>query len=75
MSKLVKATIVAMDAEDETSDEYIAAKKWLKKWEADVEIVEYSTGGWEHIWDVIGTRQAIEDLPDMISCSSDWAGN
>lgn len=74
MSKVYKATIFAGDFGEHPSEEYSLVERWLEKWSEVIEVAEYSTGGWEHIWDVSGPKQAIDDIPDEFLCGSDWAG-
>jgi hypothetical protein len=54
--------------------EFTLVKEWLKRWEGKVRIADYSTGGWEHIWDVEGPEEAIAELPPDLLVASKWAG-
>jgi len=47
---------------------------WFEKRGTEVVVVHYSTGGWEHIWDVFGPEVAIDEIPSHLLCSSEWAG-
>ena len=38
-----------------------------------MKVVDYSTGGWEHIWDVDAPLEALQELPKSLFCSSAWA--
>ena len=46
---------------------------WLEKWEGKVRAANYSTGGFEHIWDVEGPTEAIAELPEEWLCDSEWS--
>lgn len=68
-----RATIFAGDFEDAPSKDAAWVREWLEKWDADVVVVRYSTGGWEHLWDVLGLEAAIDEIPPHLLCTSDWA--
>ncbi|MGI1679451.1 MAG: hypothetical protein K6L75_12000 [Cellvibrionaceae bacterium] len=50
-------------------------KTWLEKWKDNVRIADYSTGGWEHIWDLEASEQAISEIPHNWLCSSEWTSS
>lgn len=52
MSDLRRITLFADDSGDEPSADYLWVEAWLKRWEGQVRVAHYSTGGWEHVWDV-----------------------
>ncbi|MGR2739665.1 hypothetical protein ACUY1T_14540 [Billgrantia sp. Q4P2] len=66
-----KVTIY-VDHVDDASD-FDFMQEWLKKWEGVVRVTDYSTGGWEHIWDLEGPEEAISEIPKDWHCSSKWA--
>ena len=74
MTLTLKATIYADDVGQHPSKEYLWVESWLEKWAEKVAIVNYSSGGWEHLWDVSGPIEAIEEIPSNLLCGSDWAG-
>lgn len=73
MPDLHKEKIYVDDADIERSADYIWVVNWLEKWGEKIEIADYSTGGWEHIWDVSGPKEAIAEIPNHLRCASDWA--
>jgi len=46
---------------------------WLAKWAGKVRVADYSTGGFEHVWDVEGPEEAIAELPSGWLCDSKWS--
>ncbi|WP_375699925.1 hypothetical protein [Pseudophaeobacter sp. TrK17] len=69
-----RATIFAGDFDEHPSDDYVWVAAWLEKWGENIIVASYSTGGWEHIWNVSGPKDAIEEIPENLLCGSDWAG-
>ena len=67
----MRATIFVEHVDD--SDDFDVVSAWLKKWEGKVRIENYSTGGFEHIWDVEGPEEAIAELPKEWLCESTWS--
>jgi hypothetical protein len=68
----VRVTLYADHPDDDRTDhDFIDA--WLTRWSGEVTIADYSTGGWEHIWDIEAPRHAIQEIPKRFFCSSDWA--
>jgi hypothetical protein len=45
---------------------------WLERWKPAVRVAGYSTGGWEHHWDVEGPEAAIAEVPARLLCASAW---
>jgi hypothetical protein len=72
MSDLRKITLFAMHT-DENHADYDAVCDWLARWQQQVHIVHHSSGGWEHIWDLLAPPAAIAQLPSGVLCDSDWA--
>ena len=54
MSELKRITIYADDSGSEPSEDFRWVDAWLTRWGSAVRIANYSSGGWEHIWDVEG---------------------
>jgi hypothetical protein len=71
---ICKATIFAGDFDDHPSEDYMRVEKWLNKWRESIVVAEYTSGGWEHIWNVSGPKEAIKEIPEDLLCASEWAG-
>jgi hypothetical protein len=67
-----RATIYCDDIGQKRSAEFVLVQDWMKRWEGKVRVADYSSGGWEHIWDVEGPPEAINELPPELLCSSEW---
>lgn len=74
MAQLARITIFAGDFENETSADYKWVVAWLERWKAELRIANYSTGGWEHTWDIEAPEAAIAEVPDDLLCASEWSG-
>jgi hypothetical protein len=72
-NEMKRITIFVMHGDDET--DYKAVLTWFEGWRDQVKEVEYSTGGWEHIWDVEASAEAIADLPKDFLCDSEWSNS
>jgi hypothetical protein len=59
---------------DDSDKDYLFMKSWLDKWANSIKVQKYSTGGWEHIWDIDAPETAVNEIPKGWLCSSDWAG-
>jgi hypothetical protein len=71
---LKRITIFVLDRDDEVmSEEYLWVEKWLKKWEAKIFVAGYSTGGYEHLWDIEGSEDSISEVPGEFLCDSAWS--
>lgn len=57
----------------DTAADFEAVTAWLNKWEGQARVHDYSTGGWEHTWDVEAPAAAVAELPDEWLCASNWA--
>lgn len=68
----VKRATIYVDHVD-SSHEFDAVRAWLKKWEGKVRVADYSTGGYEHLWDIEGPEEAIAELPTEWLCDSKWS--
>jgi hypothetical protein len=73
MTQLRRITIFADDAGDSPSDDYLWVRAWLDRWNSKIQIAHYSSGGWEHLWDLEGPEEAIAELPTHLLCCSEWA--
>ena len=74
MTQLKRITIFANDPDDKHSADYQLVIEWLERWKAMLRIANYSTGGWEHIWDVEAPEAVIAEVPDHLLCASKWSG-
>ena len=68
---LLKASLYVDDVDD--SSDFLRVKGWLEKWGPTVTVRQYSTGGWEHCWNVEVPLQALFELPKAFFCASAWA--
>jgi hypothetical protein len=71
VNEMKRITIFVMHGDDDT--DYKAAEAWFELWRDHVNVVEYSSGGWEHLWDVEASDEAIADLPQNFLCDSEWS--
>ena len=71
MPSMKKATIYVDHVDSPKDFDFVQA--WLKKWEGEVHVVDYSTGGWEHIWDIEVSNEALSEIPADWLCSSKWS--
>jgi hypothetical protein len=69
--EMKRITIFVMHGDDET--DYKAAIAWFERWRGQVNEFDYSSGGWEHLWDVEASAEAIADLPESFLCDSEWS--
>ena len=60
---------------DEDSSDYDWVSAWIIKWKSEFKLTVhgYSTGGWEHIWDIETTQEAIDEVPENYLCDSEWS--
>jgi hypothetical protein len=71
MPNMKKATIYVDHVDSSKDFDFVQA--WLKKWEGKVRVADYSTGGWEHTWDVEAPNEALSEIPSDWLCSSKWS--
>lgn len=64
-------TLFVMHGDDDT--DYKLAIAWFEKWGEEVSVVDYSSGGWEHLWDIEATPAAAESVPHDWLCDSEWS--
>jgi hypothetical protein len=69
----LRATLFVMDPDDERPPEFLLVQEWFKKWKGVVKEAHYSSGGWEHSWDVESPLIAMRELPKSLFCLSNWA--
>lgn len=61
-----------MDPDEERPPEFVWVQQWLERWKDEVRVVDYSTGGWEHLWNVEGPVEALREVPMEIRCAGEW---
>ncbi len=72
MAEMRRATLFVMHGDDDS--DYNAVLAWLEHWGNKVRIADYSTGGWEHLWDIEATPEALAEVPPHWFCDSGWTG-
>ena len=73
VDKFIRATLYADHPDDDDRD-FLLVRNWIEKWGPSIKVYDYSTGGWEHLWNVEATEEALNDSPDRFRCASEWAG-
>jgi hypothetical protein len=68
----MKSTLFADHPDDDSSDFHLV-RAWIERWSDSVTVVDYSTGGWEHLWNVDAPLAALKELPKRFFCQSAWA--
>ena len=58
---------------DENPADYEWVLRWLERWRSEARMVDYSSGGWEHSWDVEAPELAVAEVPERMLCTSKWA--
>ena len=73
MSQLKRITIFVLHNEDASDYEWVAA--WIIKWKREFKltVAAYSTGGWEHLWDIETCAEAVAEVPADYLCDSEWS--
>jgi hypothetical protein len=73
MTQLKRITIFVLHDEDSSNFDWVEA--WIIKWKSEFQLVvaDYSTGGWEHYWNIEASAKAIAEVPENYLCSSEWA--
>ncbi len=73
MTQLKRITIFVLHDEDSSDFDWVEA--WIIKWKSEFQLVvaDYSTGGWEHYWNIEASAEAIAEVPENYFCSSEWA--
>lgn len=67
---IMKITIYVDDDDDPSHYEWVV--NWIEKWKNLVIVADYSTGGWEHCWDLEAPVEAIKEVPEEYLCESRW---
>jgi hypothetical protein len=75
MPELTRITLYADHSGDGPSEHYLWVVAWLERWDGHVRVADYSTGGWEHLWDVEAPAEAVAEVPEYMLCSSRWANS
>ena len=60
-----KVTIYVDHVDDST--EFDQVQEFLARWGKEISVVDYSTGGWEHCWDLLVPEAALSETP-IIGC-------
>ena len=68
----VRCTLFADHPDDDSAD-VDAVLAWHERWGKSVKVVDYSTGGSEHLWNVEAPLNALQELPKRFFRSSAWA--
>ncbi|MCL2011492.1 MAG: hypothetical protein FWG75_01710 [Cystobacterineae bacterium] len=58
--------------DDEDSTEFDQVREFLARWGSAITIVNYSSGGWEHYWDLLVPESALAEIPEHWLCESKW---
>lgn len=64
MSERKRITIFVLHDEDASDFDWVRA--WLDKWADKVTISDYSSGGWEHLWDVEAPKITVTKLDNFL---------
>jgi hypothetical protein len=67
-----RATIFVTAPDEADPEDYKWVISWLERWQGQVIVAEYSTGGWENLWNVSGPQCAIQEVSEHLLCSSEW---
>jgi hypothetical protein len=70
---LKRITLFADDPGDQPSNDYAWVDAWLQRWKGRVRVVNYSSGGWEHLWNVEAPSEAVAEVPEHLLCESEWS--
>ncbi len=73
MAKLKRISLFVMHDEDSSDYDWVSA--WIIKWKSEFQltVADYSTGGWEHYWDIEASEAAIAEVPENYFCDSEWS--
>ncbi len=64
--------IFVMDPDDTPSQDFREIWDWMKRWSGSVRVADYSSGGWEHLWYVEGSAQALAEIREEHRCGGTW---
>jgi hypothetical protein len=73
MAELKRISIFVLHHDDSSDFDWVHA--WIIKWKSQfaLSIAHYSSGGWEHSWDIEATQEAINEVPQDYLCDSAWS--
>lgn len=68
-----KITIFVLHDDDASDCDWVSA--WIIKWKSEFKLTvhDYSTGGWEHLWDIEASQEAINEVRKNYLCDSKWS--
>jgi len=69
---MARLTIFVDHPGNEDPPELIWVLEWLDRWKGTVRVANYSSGGWEHLWDVEGPLPALREVPAELRCDGAW---
>ena len=73
LSCLFVARVIHVAQSHPYDAEFEQAQAFLARWGSAIQVVDYSTGGWEHIWDLLVPESALAEIPKHWLCGSEWA--
>lgn len=75
MATFKRISIFVMHEDDPTDFMWVEA--WIRKWKLldMLRVQEYSSGGWEHYWDIETSPEAVAEVPKDYLCDSEWANS
>jgi len=71
--KLVRASIFVATVSEQGKADDRWVQEWFARWRDRVRIASESGSGPDWIWDVEGPPEAIAQIPERISCITDWS--
>lgn len=71
MTTMKRITVYVDDVDSSVDFDWM--RQWLAKWGEFARVENYSTGGWEHCWNIEATVEAAAEIPEDWLCSSGWA--
>jgi hypothetical protein len=71
MADMRRVTLFVMHGDDDA--DYRLIEAWFARWKDQIVIMDYSTGGWEHLWDVETTPEALAEVHSDWLCASAWS--
>lgn len=73
MANLKRLSIFVLHDDDSSDFDWVEA--WIIKWKSEFQLVvaDYSSGGWEHYWNIEASAEAIAEVPESYLCASEWA--
>ena len=73
INHMKKITIFVLHDDDASDYDWVNA--WIVKWKSEFQLIvaNYSSGGWEHLWDIEASEAAIAEVPHDYLCDSEWS--